>query len=146
MGTWGPVAQLPGITFFLPPPSYLQFLALSIPTPSLFFPLRTYSSFRFILSDPISLKESGSLSILSLPGAASSSADGMWGRWKSERSSHRDTARRQAGVGGGLVCSPILPLFSPFAGIPIFPPVPLQPSPSLSISHPFQISAAPSHR
>lgn len=32
-------------------------------------------------------------------------------------------------MGGGLVCSPTLPLFSPFAGIPIFPPVPLQPSP-----------------
>lgn len=136
MGSWGPGAQLPSL-HFIPRhfPTTPQLLAFSIPNPlflpRLFFPLRTSSSFHFLLSDPISLKEPRRVwlrALLSLPGAASSSADGMWGRWKSERSSHRDTARRQAGVGGGLVCSPTLPLFSPFAGIPIFPPVPLQPS------------------
>lgn len=37
-------------------------------------------------------------------------------------------------MGGGLVCSPTLPLFSPFAGIPIFPPVPVQPSPTPTYS------------
>lgn len=31
-------------------------------------------------------------------------------------------------MGGGLVCSPTLPLFSPFAGIPTFPAAPLSPA------------------
>lgn len=37
-------------------------------------------------------------------------------------------------MGGGLVCSPTLPLFSPFAGIPVFPPVPRQPLPTPTYS------------
>lgn len=84
--------------------------------------------------NPVALSPSPSPQAPS-PAAASSSADGMWGRWKSERSSHRDTARRQAGVGGGPVCSPTPPLFRPFAGSPIFPPAPFPPSPPPPARH-----------
>lgn len=48
-------------------------------------------------------------------------------------------------MGGGLVCSPTLPLFSPFAGIPIFPPVPLSPSPTPIYSPHLSNPSTPSH-